>query len=99
MPGLPDLRLNALQCLLLPDPVNKVTAVAMMASAYADGTLQVDPHAALSTSEPIPGRPERPELVAPRLVGRRSMVTVEGRAMLIHSLAHIEFNAMNLALD
>jgi uncharacterized ferritin-like protein (DUF455 family) len=27
------------------------------------------------------------------------MVTVEGRAMLIHALAHIEFNAVNLALD
>jgi uncharacterized ferritin-like protein (DUF455 family) len=38
-------------------------------------------------------------LVPPRLVGRRSMATVEGRAMLIHALAHIEFNATNLALD
>jgi uncharacterized ferritin-like protein (DUF455 family) len=37
--------------------------------------------------------------VAPKLVGRRSMVTVEGRAMLVHALAHIEFNAVNLALD
>jgi uncharacterized ferritin-like protein (DUF455 family) len=27
------------------------------------------------------------------------MVTVEGRAMLVHALAHIEFNAVNLALD
>jgi uncharacterized ferritin-like protein (DUF455 family) len=37
--------------------------------------------------------------VPPRLVGRRSMATVEGRAMLVHALAHIEFNAVNLALD
>jgi uncharacterized ferritin-like protein (DUF455 family) len=27
------------------------------------------------------------------------MATLEGRAMLIHALAHIEFNAVNLALD
>jgi uncharacterized ferritin-like protein (DUF455 family) len=47
----------------------------------------------------IPGRPEKPLLVAPREVGRRSMVTIEGRAALIHALAHIEFNAINLALD
>lgn len=47
----------------------------------------------------IPGRPSRPELVPPLEVGRRSMRTVEGRAALIHALAHIEFNAINLALD
>ena len=27
------------------------------------------------------------------------MATVEGRAVLLHALAHIEFNAINLALD
>jgi uncharacterized ferritin-like protein (DUF455 family) len=37
--------------------------------------------------------------VAPKLVGRRSMATPAGRAMLVHALAHIEFNAVNLALD
>ena len=35
-------------------------------------------------------------VVAPRLVGRRSMVTTEGGAMLIHALAHIEFNATKI---
>jgi uncharacterized ferritin-like protein (DUF455 family) len=45
------------------------------------------------------GRPARPELVPPLQVGRRSMATPEGRAMLVHALAHIEFNAINLALD
>lgn len=47
----------------------------------------------------IPGRPARPDLVAPKFVPKRKMDTVEGRAILWHSLAHIEFNAMNLALD
>ncbi|MEY4482474.1 MAG: hypothetical protein RIQ84_1636 [Pseudomonadota bacterium] len=47
----------------------------------------------------IPGRPDAPILVNPGLVKRRSMVTAEGRAVLIHALAHIEFNAINLALD
>jgi uncharacterized ferritin-like protein (DUF455 family) len=46
-----------------------------------------------------PGRPARPVLVSPRVVERRKVSTVEGRAALIHSLAHIEFNAVNLALD
>lgn len=47
----------------------------------------------------IPGRPERPRLVPPKAVQRRSMQTAAGRAALIHALAHIEFNAINLALD
>ena len=46
-----------------------------------------------------PGRPERPELVAPRLLKKRSLNTVNGRIALIHALAHIELNAIDLALD
>lgn len=90
-----ELRACALHCLLERDPQAKASAVAQMAAA-APG---VDPDAALVAATGIPGRPERPELVPPRLVGRRSMATVEGRAMLIHALAHIEFNAVNLSLD
>ena len=47
----------------------------------------------------LPGRPDRPELVPPWDVKQRSLHTQEGRATLIHALAHIEFNAINLALD
>lgn len=47
----------------------------------------------------LPGRPALPQLVAPALVKHRSMATQEGRAALLHALAHIEFNAINLALD
>lgn len=45
------------------------------------------------------GRPGRPRLVAPRELPRRGLGTPEGRAALIHAVAHIEFNAINLALD
>jgi uncharacterized ferritin-like protein (DUF455 family) len=47
----------------------------------------------------IPGRPPKPKLVPPLQLPKRSMRTNEGRAALIHALAHIEFNAINLALD
>ncbi len=94
-----ELRACALQCLLHTDPTVKTAAVAAMAQAHRDGATVLGSGAALATEHTIPGRPPRPALVAPRLVGRRSMVTLEGRAMLIHALAHIEFNAMNLALD
>jgi len=51
--------------------------------------------------EPVasPGRPAEPVLVSPFAVARRPVHTREGRAALMHALAHIEFNAINLALD
>lgn len=47
----------------------------------------------------IPGRPALPRLVSPRELKHRAVTSVEGRAALLHALAHIEFNAINLALD
>ena len=46
-----------------------------------------------------PGRPERPDLVDPRQLERRSFATEAGRINLLHAIAHIEFNAINIALD
>ncbi|HJV07317.1 MAG TPA: ferritin-like domain-containing protein [Chromobacteriaceae bacterium] len=48
---------------------------------------------------PEAGRPLRPPLVSPSQVPKRSLATTEGHAALIHAIAHIEFNAINLALD
>lgn len=45
------------------------------------------------------GRPDKPELVPPKLVPQRSPTTPEGRARLLHAIVHIEFSAINLALD
>jgi uncharacterized ferritin-like protein (DUF455 family) len=47
----------------------------------------------------IPGRPAKPELVLPKFVARRRLSTFEGQAALLHAICHIEFNAINLALD
>ena len=55
--------------------------------------------AVLVEPESLPGRPARPLLVAPKALARRSLQNIEGRAALIHALAHIELNALNLALD
>lgn len=90
-----ELRARALDCLLEPDPASKMLQIAALHAAACP----LDPAAGLAQRGAIPGRPERPALVPPRLVGRRSMLTPEGRAMLVHALAHIEFNAVNLALD
>ena len=47
----------------------------------------------------VPGRPARPTLVAHTHVKPRPVSTAAGRAALIHALAHIELNAIDLALD
>jgi len=46
-----------------------------------------------------PGRPARPQLVHPSGVKSRKLSTRQGRASFLHALAHIEFNAINLAWD
>ncbi len=48
---------------------------------------------------PLPGRPELPVLVHPKEVSQRGIQALEGRAALLHAVVHIEFNAINLALD
>lgn len=88
-----ELRRGALAALAVQDPDAKCEAV----RALRGGVIEVD--AVLEEPTGLPGRPARPLLVAPAGVPRRSMATVEGRAALLHALAHIEFNAINLALD
>ena len=63
-----------------------------------DMTAPVDVMRVIPCAPGIPGRPAV-ELVPPAQLRQRSVHTLEGRAVLIHALAHIEFNAINLALD
>jgi uncharacterized ferritin-like protein (DUF455 family) len=89
---------SARACLLIDEPKAKCAAVAAFEQAVTRGSFSVDdaePVEAIGT----PGRPERPELVDPARVPRRRLGSDEGRAALVHAVAHIEFNAINLALD
>ena len=94
-----ELRQAALSCLADCQLTQKTNAVTALYQSWLSGTLALDSERELVSTQPIPGRPERPLLVSPLEVGKRSMRTEEGRAGLIHALAHIEFNAINLALD
>lgn len=85
--------------LIETQPEAKAAGVQALARAWTDGAIRLVFDAVLQPQRPIPGRPARPELVPPLEVKTRSMRTVEGRAALIHALSHIEFNAINLALD
>jgi len=89
---------SADQCLLLCIPDKKVLLTRRTFQAWRLGNI---PLIRNGKPEPVgnPGRPEYPRLVAPKKLHRRSLHTREGHAALIHAIVHIEFNAINLALD
>mgnify|MGYP001822859595 FL=1 len=89
---------RALACLLLDDPQQKVDAVLSLQVDWLTGKLDLNPLSDVM-SLPVPGRPDKPELVDARDVPRRSFTSLKGRLTLVHAIAHIEFNAINLALD
>ncbi|MGF6856817.1 uncharacterized ferritin-like protein (DUF455 family) [Paraburkholderia sp. CI3] len=95
----PCARRAALAALRERDPAAKAAAARELYAAVLDGRALCDSGLDLAEPAGLPGRPERPELVEPRQLGRRSMQSPQGRAVLLHALAHIEFNAINLALD
>lgn len=94
-----ELRQLALAYLAETNPVLKSSAVTALALAWQSGDVTLSTNQVLVALMNIPGRPEKPTLIAPLLVKRRAMNTIEGRAALVHALAHIEFNAINLSLD
>ena len=97
---MPELRQTALELLAITDPKAKVDRVKKLFAEYQQEHINLDTSRVLNSDGlMLPGRPSKPELVPPLSVPKRKMDTVEGRLSLLHSLAHIEFNAMNLALD
>ena len=95
-----ELRQTALEILVITDPKTKVDRVKQLFSDYHQQSIALDVSSTLNSEDlALPGRPQKPELVPPLTVPKRRMDTVDGRLSLLHSLAHIEFNAMNLALD
>jgi len=102
-------RRAALAALVCPDPDTKCAQARALGAwaAQPDAPLQTvdadwDGRAdaqALAQTGTWPGRPAAPRLVEPSQVPQRSVYTLEGRAALLHAICHIEFNAINLALD
>lgn len=92
----PELREKALYWLSVTEADYKAQGVLALGEI---SDWLIDTHTTLSATVTIPGRPQKPELVSPKALEKRSMRTVEGRAALVHALCHIEFNAINLALD
>ncbi len=96
-PPAPELRQLALQALLEPDPQQKVLLTQALQSQAATFLIATDQ--AFNTPDGVPGCPLRPELRTHLNMPRRSPFTPDGLAGLLHAVTHIEFNAINLALD
>ena len=93
----PELRKLALEALLEPNSDKKVALAQYILTQSA--TILIAPHTLLYEPIGVPGCPARPELRSHLDVPKRSPFTTEGLAALLHAVTHIEFNAINLALD
>ena len=93
-----DVFSQSLQALLCCSAEHKIEKIRRLYHQLADNDFPT------RTDFPVdkiiePGRPVLPVHVHPTEVVRRRLGSVAGRVALIHAIAHIEFNAMNLALD
>ena len=81
------------------DVAGKPAAARALAAAFHRGELVADETSPPPQAIAMPGRPSLPKLVHPRDLPRRGFGSTEGRAAFIHAVAHIEFNAIDLACD
>lgn len=83
--------------MLTADPAAKAMAARAVRRDWAAGRLTFAFDAAMPDA---PARPARPELLPPNAMPKRGRGGSErGRLALLHALAHIEFVAIDLALD
>jgi uncharacterized ferritin-like protein (DUF455 family) len=76
---------------------NAVQKAALTLALQAD--LPLNCQVVIADPGGIPGRPLKPELVSHTSLKAKPLNTTEGRALLLHAIAHIELNAIDLALD
>ncbi len=86
----------AREVLLCGDADEKARLARIAAARWRAGQLAAGASIAMPDR---PNRPARPEILLPRDMPRRSFKGERGRIALLHSLAHIELNAIDLAFD
>lgn len=92
----PDAAVLAHRALCSEEPEDKARLAREAAQAFDRASARI---AAIPSPPDRPARPRHPELVPPGQVKRRRLGSLQGRIALLHALAHIEFNAIDLALD
>lgn len=95
---MPDLFKQVEAALLETEVASKCEMAARLHAQWQAGGLELEPRSVILPIDD-PGRPQKPLLVDPRKLERRSVATPTGRVRLLHAFAHIEFNAINIALD
>jgi uncharacterized ferritin-like protein (DUF455 family) len=96
MEALSELRQTAYDAFISKNIEQKMTLAGALTACKAINSVANIP---LIGAQSNPGLPKKPELLEPLNVDKRSPFTPEGHAALMHAICHIEFNAVNLALD
>ena len=91
-----ELRLAAFNAFITQNPAEKVSSAGVL---YTEAATLLIANNAVIAAHTAPGAPARPLVLNPLQVNKRSPFTLEGHAALMHAICHIEFNAINLALD
>ncbi len=94
-----ELRAQCLKALAANDLNQKLNQVQAIYESFKSRQIKIDSKSDIKHAYHLPGAPSRPNIVPPRLVEKRSASTQQGKLIFIHALAHIEFSAINLALD
>ena len=94
-----SIRHASLTALCIADPEDKVQSVQLLWQTHHQLALRANEPLLPKQNTLLPGRPALPRLIPPKQVPTRTPFTPEGLASLLHAVCHIEFNAINLALD
>lgn len=95
---MPSIFSKAYDCLMESDIDRKLLLLDQLQQSWAAQDLDLSPTDSIEKVLDA-GRPGKPEWVPPKSLPRRRLGSKEGHAALMHSILHIEFNAINLALD
>ena len=94
-----DLAAAARAIVATPDTAEKVRLATATAEAWFAGRLSLGHQSAAAAMPDRPGRPPRPQLLPPRDMPKRSTGGIKGRIAMLHALAHIELNAIDMTWD
>jgi len=93
-----SLRAGAIAAVAAADLDHKVALTRRTHCLWSERTLSL--RSPLDPPVPVrPGRPQKPDLISPGKMKKRSLHTKGGRIALLHAICHIELNAVDLALD
>ena len=90
---------SAYDCLMQCDIDKKLADVKRLSENWHSSVFERENNSDEPVRINIPGRPDKPDLIPVTQLKQRKLGSERGRATLIHAIAHIEFNAINLALD